>query len=80
MAVTVPDEILRSAHLTDDEMRLEIAITLFQQDRLTLAQAARFAGLGQLDMQRALAGRGIPLHYTDEDLDHDLARALTPRP
>lgn len=48
-------------------------MTLFQQDRLTLGQAAAFAGLMQLDMQRILASRQIPLHYGAADLEHDLA-------
>jgi len=48
-------------------------VTLFQQDRLTLGQTAAFAGLTQLEMQRILAARQIPLHYGPEDLDHDLA-------
>jgi len=73
MPVTVPDELLQSAHLTEDELRIEIAVTLFQQDRLTLGQAATFANLRQLDMQGILAKRHIPLHYGIEELEQDLA-------
>lgn len=56
-------------------MLVEIAVTLFQQDRLTLGQTAAFAGLTQLDMQRTLAARKIPLHHGVEDLEHNLATA-----
>ena len=73
MAVTVSDEVLQAAHLSEAELLIEIAVTLFQQDRLTLGQAAAFAGVGQLDMQRSLASRQTPLHYNLEDLEHDLA-------
>jgi predicted HTH domain antitoxin len=48
---------LQTAHLSEVELLQEIAVTLFQQDRLTLGQAAAFAGLTQLDMQRILASR-----------------------
>src|SRR5215212_8035241 len=41
----VEDEILGPAGLTEDELRREIAIVLFQRDRLTLAQASHFSGL-----------------------------------
>jgi predicted HTH domain antitoxin len=75
MPLTVSDELLRTAHLTEAELSHEIAVTLFQQGRLTLGQAAEFAGLTQLDMQRLLASRQIPLHYGTEDLEHDLATA-----
>ena len=73
MPVTVSDEFLQTAKLTGAELRVELAVTLFQQDRLTLGQAADFAGLPQLDMQRTLAARRIPIHYGVEDLEHDLA-------
>ena len=73
MTVTIPDELLQSDHLTELELRVEIAVTLFQQDRFTLGQAALFANLGKIEMQRILASRRIPLHYTMEDLEEDLA-------
>ena len=73
MPLTVSDELLQTAHLSEVELLREIAVTLFQQDRLTLGQAAAFAGLAQLDMQRILASRRIALHYGPEDLEHDLA-------
>ena len=73
MPVIVPDELLQSAHLTEAELRIEIAVTLFQQDRLTLGQAAIFANLPQLDMQQVLARRRIPLHYGVEAMEQDLA-------
>ena len=77
MAVTFPDELLHSAHLTEQELRLELAVTLFQQDRLTLGQAARYCELSQLELQRVLAARKIPLHYGLEELDADLAWAAS---
>jgi predicted HTH domain antitoxin len=79
MAVTFPDELLHSAHLTEQELRLELAVTLFQQDRLTLGQAARYCELSQLELQRVLAARKIPLHYGLEELDADLAWAASRR-
>jgi predicted HTH domain antitoxin len=73
MAVTVFDELLQAARLNESEFPIEIAVALFQQDRLTLGQASTFAGIGQLDMQRTLAARGVPIHYGLEDLEQDLA-------
>lgn len=75
MAVTFPDELLHAAHLSESELRLEIAVTLFQQDRLTLGQAARYCEISQVEMQRVLAKREIPLHYGAEELEADLAWA-----
>jgi predicted HTH domain antitoxin len=72
MPLPVSDELLQTPHLSEAELLREIAVTLFQQDRLTLAQAASFAEITQLEMQRILASRRIPLHYGLEDLEQDL--------
>jgi predicted HTH domain antitoxin len=75
MTFTLPDELLRSTRLTEAELRTEFALVLFQQERLTLGQAALLAGLPQLDFQRVLASRQIPLHYGIEAMEQDLQRA-----
>jgi predicted HTH domain antitoxin len=72
MALIVPDEVLHRAGLTENELLLEIAILLFQQDKLTLAQASKLAGISRIELQRALASRGIPLHYDVADFQSDL--------
>ena len=63
MPVTLPDDLLQSTKLTEAELKAELALALFQRERLTLGQAAILAGLPQLDFQRLLASRRIPLHY-----------------
>ena len=72
MPVTIPDEVLTAAHLTEPELRQELALTLFQRERLTLAQASRLAGIGQLAFQALLAEREIPIHYGIEEFRGDL--------
>lgn len=72
MPVTIPDEVLTAAHITEPELKQELALTLFQQERLTLAQASRLAELGQLAFQALLAERQIPIHYGVEEFREDL--------
>ena len=75
MPVTLPDDLLQSTQLTEAELKTELALALFQRERLTLGQAAHLAGLPQLDFQRLLASRRIPLHYGVEAMEQDLQRA-----
>ena len=72
MPVTIPDEVLAAAHLTEPELKREIAVALFEQERLTLGQASQFADMNQLEFQALLADRGIPIHYGVEELHEDL--------
>jgi predicted HTH domain antitoxin len=72
MNVSIPDEILESARMSEAELRLEIAVLLFEKDRITLAQASVLAGMDRLRFQHLLASRGIPLHYDVDELEEDL--------
>ena len=63
MAVTISDEVLTAAHISESELKQELALTLFQRERLTLAQASRLAEMSQLASQALLAERQIPIHY-----------------
>ena len=72
MAVTITDDVLAAAHLSELELKREIAVTLFQQERLTLAQASRLAEMTQLGFQSVLAERRIPVHYGVDEFHEDL--------
>ena len=72
MSVTIPDEVLHSARLSEDELRQELAVMLFERERLTLAQAARLAGLNRLRFQHLLASRAISIHYDVAEFEADL--------
>jgi predicted HTH domain antitoxin len=58
--------------MSEAELRQEIAVLLFQRDKLTLAQASRFAQVSRLQFQHVLASRQIPLHYDVADFEEDL--------
>jgi predicted HTH domain antitoxin len=72
MPATISDDVLLAAHLSEPELRRELALTLFQQERLTLAQASRLAEITQLAFQALLAQRQIPIHYGVEEFREDL--------
>ncbi len=72
MGVLITDDILQSARLTEDELKQEIAILLFQRDKLTLEQASRFAGMSRLQFQHLIASRQIPVHYDVAEFEEDL--------
>jgi predicted HTH domain antitoxin len=72
MPVTITDEVLFAAHISELELKQELALTLFQQERLTLGQASRLAEMSQLAFQALLAERQIPIHYGVEEFREDL--------
>ena len=72
MSVVIPDEILHAAQMTAEEFKQEIAIFLFEKNKLTLAQASRLAGVSRLQFQHLLASREIPVHYDVAEFEEDL--------
>ncbi len=72
MSITIPDEALHAARMSEAELREELAALLFQRERLTLAQAARLAEVDRLRVQHLLSSRGIGLHVDVADFEEDL--------
>jgi len=73
MPFVVPDEILQSARMSEQEIGQTLALALFEQERLTLGQAARLAGVTQIQFQHLLSARGIPVHYDVAEFEQDIA-------
>lgn len=72
MTVTIPDDIFQSTGMTEAEMKLEIAVMLYKNDKLTLGNASRLADMNQLNFQQLLASRNICVHYDVEDFQEDI--------
>lgn len=73
MPVTIPDEILAEARLTERAATVEIACRLFDAGRLTLWQAAKWVGLSRTEFESELLDRKIPIYrLTVEDLENDV--------
>ena len=79
MSLVIPDEILQATRMSASELRQEIAILLFQKEKLTLGQASRLAEMNQLTFQHLLASRSIPVHYDMAEFEADL-KTLTANP
>lgn len=72
MSVIISDEIIKLTNYTDNEIRLEIAILLYQKRRFSLGQGAEFSGMKKFQFQKELSERKIPVNYDTEELKFDL--------
>lgn len=74
MTLTIPDDILKQAGLTEREALLEFACRLFDAGRLNLSVAARLAGIDRVQMEIELRKRGIAVwRPTAQDVADDAA-------
>ena len=53
-------------------MKLELAVALYAQRRLSVGKARELAGLSLWEFRQILASRKIAPHYDTEDLNEDL--------
>ena len=75
MTVELPADVMESARISAEEVRLEIAVALFRVERLSLGRAAELAGLSVQTFLEILCLRRIGVHYGVEDALED-ARTL----
>jgi len=73
MPLTIPDDLLAEAGLTQRDARIEIACRLYDAGRLTMPAATGWTGLSRTEFEAELLSRGIAVSRpTAEDLRQDL--------
>ena len=72
-AVEVDQDILDSARLTPSELKVEIAVHLYEQGRLSIGKARELADMTLWEFRQLLASLRISPHYDETDLDEDVA-------
>ena len=71
-SVTIPQDILDAARLTVDEVKLELAVSLYASGRLSSGKARELAGMSLREFRQVLTARRIPVHYGVDDLEDDV--------
>ena len=69
----IPQDVLDSARLTPSDLKVEMAVHLYAQRRLSIGKARELAGMALWEFRQLLASRRISPHYDLEDLNEDVA-------
>ena len=69
----VSQDILDSARLTLAELKVEMAVYLYAQGRLSIGKARELAGMSLWEFRQLLASRRIAPHYDELALNEDVA-------
>jgi len=59
--------------MTLQELRIELAILLFQQGKLSFGKAREMAGMTVWNFQQLLGSRNISVHYDIKEYEDDLS-------
>ena len=72
MRIEIPDGLLKQVHLSEKDIKLELALIFYQRNTFTLGQGSTFAGIHQMEFQKILSDRKINLHYDIDSFRDDL--------
>lgn len=72
LTLEIPDDLAQTNQFTESDWLREIAIALFQQERISLSRASKIAGLHLIEFQKLIASRGICIHYDVEEFQEDV--------
>jgi predicted HTH domain antitoxin len=79
MEIVIPDDVITAMKLpkgeVERELRVDLAVILYQRGVLPLGKAAKLAGMTKREFLEELAKRKVPRHYTERELEEDLAFA-----
>jgi predicted HTH domain antitoxin len=73
----IPEEILDSARLTMAELKVEIAVSLYAQGRLSVGKARELAEMSLWQFRQLLAARHISPHIDVDALKEDVKTLKT---
>lgn len=62
-----------SPDYSEQDLKIDLALLLYQKRKISLAKAAEWCGLTRLQLQAEMGKRNVDLNYTVEDLEHDVA-------
>jgi len=72
ITLNLPENLSQTETFNQSDWLREIAIVLFQQERISLSRASKIAEMEIMNFQRLLADRGICVHYDVEELEQDV--------
>jgi predicted HTH domain antitoxin len=71
LTLEIPSDVLESARMTIADVKLELAVSLFAANRLSMGKAAELAGLPVSEFQMHLGARHLGPHYDVADAHQD---------
>lgn len=75
MNIDLPDAALEGTGMTPELAKLEVAVALYRDRKVSMGRAARLADLPRPLFQRELGKRGVTVDYDVEDFEDDLQSA-----
>lgn len=70
--LVISGSVLEELRMSPSELMIDLAVYLYDMERLTIGQAKKLADLTQIEFQKEMSKRGVFVKYDIEDLEKDL--------
>ena len=79
ITIDIPESVVQAIRLPEQrigrDIRVELALSLYQQNILSFGKARELADMGKYEFGKLLGERKIVRHYGEEELKQDLVYA-----
>jgi len=72
MDVVIPKDIVVATKMSETQIKLEIAIMLYKQEKISSGRACQWLGINLIEFRRELGKRGLTINYDVKDFESDL--------
>jgi len=72
MKVELPDAILEGTGMTPEAAKLEVAVALYRDRKMSMGRAAKIAEIPRTQFQKELGQRGVTVNYDVREFEDDL--------
>lgn len=69
----ISGNILEGLKISPAELMIDIAVYLYDKEKLSMGQAKKLAGLTQIEFQKELSKNGVLIKYDIEDFEKDFS-------
>lgn len=68
----ISGSVLEELQISPSELIIDLAIYLYDKEKISMGQAKKLAGLTQVEFQKEMSKRGVLIKYDIGDLEKDL--------
>jgi predicted HTH domain antitoxin len=72
MIIQIEDKLLKEAGITEEHLKEQLALMLYDKKLFSMAQACRLVNLKRWDFLALMEKNNISLNYDESDLNQDL--------
>ena len=73
VSIPIPEEFIHATRLSPDDLRIELALHLYEKKKISLGKASELAGMDKVRFMQLLGSREIEVNYDVAEFERDVS-------